>query len=201
MTGSRVIFKDEDLRFLIAVCTPDTSDTDRMFRILREDPEILDAMISDEKVFHRLLENPLSLLSVSPALFFAILLVRVAADLARQPFTFERSHGLTMALFDGAQVLKLLENRGLRDYLTDMLVSFVRINSFSFSVRVRPGLWRRVRFSDFDIDSLVRYCSSIDESERFPAYKRIADICLFTLGILSAPPPADAPSDPLKTPA
>jgi hypothetical protein len=90
-----------------------------------------------------------------------------------------------MALFDTAQVVALLENRDLRVYLTDLLVSFVRINSFSASVRVRRGIWRKVRFSDFDIDHLVRYGSQLDESQRFPVYKRIADICLFTLGVFS----------------
>jgi hypothetical protein len=65
-------------------------------------------------------------------------------------------------------------------------------------VRIRPGLWRRVRFSDFDIDSLVKYAHAVDESERYPAYKRIADICLFTLGVLSAPPPVDPVSELLK---
>ncbi len=96
-----------------------------------------------------------------------------------------------MALFDGAQVLRLLEDRELRDYLNDLLVSFVRINSFSTSVRVRRGMWRRVRFSDFDIDHLVQYSNGIDESLRFPVYKRIADICLFTLGIFA---PAEKPT-------
>jgi hypothetical protein len=92
-----------------------------------------------------------------------------------------------MALFDTPQILQLLEKREFRAYLTDMLVSFVRINTFSTAVRVRQGVWRRVRFNDFDIDSLVRYGSAIDDSLRFPVYKRIADICLFTLGIFSPP--------------
>jgi hypothetical protein len=180
-----VIFADEDLLFLLSVLLPAAKDTPGLLRVLREDQEILDGMISDERVFHHLLDDPLSVLSVSPALFFAILLARVASDLARHPVTFEHSHGLTMALFDAPQVLALLENRQVRDYLTDMLVSFVRINSFSTTVRVRKGIWRRVRFSDFDIDHLVRYGNGIEESQRFPVYKRIADICLFTLGIFA----------------
>ena len=185
MRGLRLIFKDEDLLFLLSVLMPSVQDKQRMLRILREDDEILEGMIADEKVFHRLLDDPLSLLAVSPALFFAILLARVASDLTRETYTFERSQGLTMALFDTAQVVALLGNHDLRVYLTDLLVSFVRINSFSTSVRVRRGIWRKVRFSDFDIDHLVRYGSQLDESRRFPVYKRIADICLFTLGVFS----------------
>lgn len=186
-------FKDEDFAFLLSVLMPTLEDKQRMIRILREDEEILEGMIADEKVFHRLLADPWSILAVSPALFFATLLARVTADLAHQHYTVERSQGLTMALFDTAQIVTLLERRDVRAYLTDLLVSFVRINSFSVSVRVRRGTWRRVRFSDFDIDHLLRYAGEIEESQRFPVYKRIADICLFTLGIFSPAEPAAAP--------
>jgi hypothetical protein len=198
MQGGKVIFRDEDLLFLISVLLPASEDRTGMLRVLREDPEILDAMLADDRVFQHLLLDPLSVLVLSPALFFAVLLQRVASDLKREQFTFERRHGLTMALFDAAQVRQLLEDRELRVYLTDMLVSFVRINSFSTSVRVRRGVWRKIRFSDFDIDHLVRYGSEIDESQRFPVYKRIADICLFTLGIFA--PTATPQAAPLPFP-
>lgn len=186
MEGPRLAFSDDDLMVLIRICAPETPDSQRMIRVLREDEEILEGMLSDEKVFTRLIDDPVSILRVSPTLFFAILLARVKADMQRQPWTLERSRRLSLALFDSAQVVKLLESRPLRDYLTDLLVSFVRISSYSTAVRVKPGVWRRIRFSDFDIDSLARYGSAIDESQRFPVYKRIADICLFTLGIFSA---------------
>jgi len=199
MEGLRRTFQDDDFRFLIQVLMPDTEDKQRMIRVLREDEEILEGMLADEKLLRRLLDDPLSVLRVSPALFFAILLTRVRLDLESQPYTFERSQGFTMALFDAPQVRQLLDNPELLAYLTDMLVSFVRINSFSTSVRVRRGVWRKVRFSDFDIDSLVRYGSSLEEPHRFPVYKRIADICLFTLGVFS---PAGEPQDaPLPMPA
>jgi len=191
-------FSDDDLQFLVRVLMPATDDKQRMARMLREDAEMLEAMLGDERVFRRMLADPLSVLRVSPALFFAILLARVRFDLEHEPYTLERSKRLSMVLFDVPQIVELLDDRQLRDYLTELLVSFVRINSFSFNVRIRPGLWRRVRFSDFDIDSLVKYANAVDESERYPAYKRIADICLFTLGVLSAPPPVDPVSELLK---
>jgi hypothetical protein len=183
MQELRSIFTDEDFLFLIKVLMPDVDDKQRMIRVLREDEEILEGMLADEKLHRYLLDDPLSVLRVSPALFFAILLVRVKFDLQGQSYTFERNRGFTMALFDTPQILQLLEKKELLAYLTNMLVSFVRINSVSTAVRVRRGVWRRVRFSDFDIDNLLQYASAIDESFRFPVYKRIADICLFTLGI------------------
>jgi hypothetical protein len=191
-------FSDDDLQFLVRVLMPETEDRQKMARVIRDDAEILEGVLADERVFRRMLADPLSVLRVSPALFFAILLARVRSDLEHEPYTFERSRRLSMVLFDVPQIVELLDDRQLRAYLTELLVSFVRINSYSFSVRIRPGLWRRVRFSDFDIDSLVRYCNAIDESERFPVYKRIADVCLFTLGIFSAPAPEDSSPDVLK---
>jgi len=64
-----------------------------------------------------------------------------------------------------------------------MLASFTRIESFTWSVRVRKGIWRKVRFNDMDIDSLLRFCQAVDEGQRFAFYKRIADLCLFILGM------------------
>jgi hypothetical protein len=64
-----------------------------------------------------------------------------------------------------------------------MLVSFVRINSYTIPIRVRRGIWRKYRFSDYDIESLMRYSEALSQEQRFPSYKRIADICLFTRGI------------------
>jgi hypothetical protein len=157
-------FSDDDLQFLVRVLMPETEDRQKMARVIRDDAEILEGMLADQRVFRRMLADPLSVLRVSPALFFAILLARVRSDLEHEPYTLERSRRLSMVLFDVPQIVELLDDRQLRAYLTELLVSFVRINSYSFSVRIRPGLWRRVRFSDFDIDSLVRYCNAIDES-------------------------------------
>jgi hypothetical protein len=193
---SRLGFSDEDLLFLIKTLMPETTDYQRMIRVLREDDEILEGMLADEKVLHKLLDAPsFTLLRVSPSLFFRVLLARVKLDLESQPWTLEKTSRLSMILFDSPMVVELLSNKDVRDYLAAMLVSFVRVNSFSTAVRVRSGVWRRVRFSDFDIDSLLRYGNTLDESQRFPAYKRIADICLFTLGIFS--PPQSLPEAPI----
>ena len=197
---SRLKFSDDDLLFLVSTLMPEGTDRKRMIRVLREDEEILQGMLSDEKVLHRLLHEPsFTLLRVSPALFFSVLLARVKLDLERQPWTLEKTSRLSTVLFDSPQVVELLSNQEVRDYLASLLVSFVRVNSFSTTVRVRSGVWRRVRFSDFDIDSLLRYGNAVNESERFPAYKRIADICLFTLGIFSPPQSSfDAPLSALN---
>ena len=189
MHGFRFVFRDSDLLYLVKTLIPQTQDASRMIRVLRDDPEIMEGMLKDPKLAHRILDDPQSILQVSPSLFFAVLLRRVRADLEKERFTLEHAGGRNMALFDTPQIVALLDRGELLSYLTDMLVSFVRVSSYSTVVRAKHGVWRRVRFSDFDIDSLLSYGSAIEESRRFPVYKRVADVCLFTLGIM---PPEEA---------
>ena len=80
-------------------------------------------------------------------------------------------------------IINLLEKEEALDYLTELLVSFTRIHSFSTIYRIRKGTWRRLKFSDFDIDSLIRFSRTLDENLRFRPFKKVADICLFILGI------------------
>jgi hypothetical protein len=175
---------DNDLLFLIRSLMPGYTELQRMIRILREDEDILEAMLADEKLFRILSDDPQILLQVSPHLFFTVLLNRVHQDLKTRSYTVENDLGSNALVFDSAAVVGFLEERSIRNYLADMLVSFVRINSCTIPIRVRRGIWRKYRFSDYDIDSLMRYSEVLSREQRFPSYKRIADICLFTRGIL-----------------
>ena len=77
----------------------------------------------------------------------------------------------------------MLEHAGVREYLADMLSSFTRIRSHVTRARAGKGIWRRARFNDMDVDGLTRLCSKTHQAQRFPLYKRIADVCLFVLGV------------------
>jgi hypothetical protein len=112
-----------------------------------------------------------------------VLLYRVQDNLKNQAYTVERQHKQQTIVFDSERVIDFLGKGKVMSYLIEMLVSFVRINSFTIPVRIRKGQWQKLRFSDFDIDSLIRYSQMIDEEHRFGPYKRIADICLFISGV------------------
>jgi len=174
------MLNDNDLMFMIRMLMPGYAQRQRMLRVLREDEDILEAMLADEKLFRMLKHDPQSLLQVSPHLFFTVLLNRVREELKSRSYTVENDFGSHAIVFDSAAVVGFLEDRGIRNYLADMLVSFVRINSYTIPVRVRKGIWRKYRFSDYDIESLMRYSEVLSREQRFPSYKRIADICLFT---------------------
>jgi hypothetical protein len=88
-----------------------------------------------------------------------------------------------VAVFDVQLVKEFLEDPRIRTYLIDMLSSFVHINSFSVPVRIRKGIWYKYRFSDFNIESLVRYSELQEPDRRFPTLKRVGDLCLFLIGV------------------
>jgi hypothetical protein len=140
-------------------------------------------MLQDDRLFQELMDDEEIFLSVSPQFFFRVLLARARRDLERELYTVERRQQQKVVLFDANQVVDLLAQQEVCDYLAAMLASFTRINSLTIPIRVRPGIWRRLRVNDLNVDSLVAYAQNIDEEYRFPAYQRIADACLFLTGL------------------
>ncbi len=183
MAEPRWNFGERDLLYLVNHFMPEQSDEKRMIRVLQDDEDILQSMIEDPTLAEALLDEPEPVIQVSPYLYFAVLLYRAKEDLKNRPYTFEKDTRRMMAIFDTKQILNLLERKSTLMYLAGMLASFVRIHSYTVMIRVREGIWRRMRFSDFDVESLISYSEITDEAYCYPIYKRIADICLFTLGV------------------
>jgi hypothetical protein len=177
------MFRDEDLLFVLRTLMHETFDPKKMLKTLREDIEILKAMLSDKRLFDYLMKDPESIIRVSPLLFFTVLLLWAKKDLEQKSYTIERESRHKIFVFDSKEVVRLLQNDRIIGYLGHVLSSFVRVNSYSIPVRVRKGVWRTIRFNDFDVDSLIRYSEMIDENQRFLPYKRIADVCLFITGV------------------
>ncbi len=185
MTDLRWNFGERDLLYLVNHFMPEQSDKRRMIRVLQDDEEILQSMIEDPTLAEALLDEPEPVISVSPYLYFAVLLYRAREDLRHRPYTFEKDTRRMMVVFDTKRILELLDKKSTLMYLARMLLSFVKIHSYTVMIRVREGIWRRMRFSDFDVEGLISYSEITDEEYRFPIYKRIADICLFTLGVFT----------------
>ncbi len=186
----RSLFSEQDFSFLVDTLTSSQVDKSQMKRVVREDREIRDSMIADDRLFQRVMDDEEILLRISPSLFFAILLKRAKQDLEQTPYTFELQNKHLTPVFDSQEVVKLLADDDTFDYIVGMLASFVKIKSVTIPIRVRKGVWRKYRFSDFDVDSLIRYSETMDEDYRFGVYCRIADVCLFMAGMF--PEYADA---------
>jgi hypothetical protein len=63
-------------------------------------------------------------------------------------------------------LVELLNQESVLDYLAHMLSSFTRINSYTISVRIGKGIWKKIRFNDLDIQSLKNFCGSVEDEYR-----------------------------------
>lgn len=174
---------DSDLDFVVWEATPEFGNKEKLKQLMRDDEDFRRALISDERVFRRVVADEEIFLKISPALYFEILLRKTLKELEKASHTVERVGGETVPVFDTKAVVSLLAREVVLEYLADMLSSFTRTESYVIPIRVRKGVWRKIRFSDMDVDALSRFCEAMDEEHRFSFYKRIADVCLFILGI------------------
>lgn len=182
---------DRDLDFLVETVSPEVADKLRLKQIIREDEDFINTFIGKEKVFRRIMDDDEILLKISTALFFEILLRKAANDLEGVSYTIEKTQTMKIPVFDTKEVVELLTNETLLVYLADMLSSFTRIESYAISFRVKEGTWKKIRFNDLDIHSLMSFSEAVEDEYRLGFYKRIADICLFILGIFPQYPQHD----------
>ena len=176
-------FTERDLDFVVENVAPGASDSDALKRLVREDPEFRAAMVGDGNLLDRVLSDEEIFLHISPSLYFKVLLRRAYHDLETISYTEEREGRASIPVFDTPEVLEFMERPGVVEYMASMMASFTRIQSYTVPVRVRKGIRRRVRYSDMDIDSLVKFAANAGPEQRFGYYKRIADVCLFLSGV------------------
>jgi hypothetical protein len=179
----RLRLSEKDLDFLVETAHPGVTDKPRLKQIIREDEDFRNKIIADEKVLKRIADDDEILLKISPLLFFQILLRKTASDLSQLSYTFEKTSTMIIPVFDAKEVADLLNHAPLLLYLADMLSSFTRVESYAISFRTKKGIWRKIRFSDLDIPSLISFSEAVEDEYRLGFYKRIADLCLFVLGI------------------
>jgi hypothetical protein len=174
---------DADLDFLVETVSPELTDKSRLKQIIGEDEDFRNTFVGAEKVFTRVMDDDKAFLKISPSLFFEILLRKAANDLGEVSYTVEKTNTMTIPVFDSKDVVKLLTKESLLGYLADMLSSFTKIESYAISFRVRNGIWKKIRFSDLDIHSLMSFSEAVQDEHKLSFYKRIADICLYILGL------------------
>ena len=90
---------------------------------------------------------------------------------------------MKIPIFDTKEMVELLAKKSLLQYLADMLSSFTKIESYTVQFPFAEGRWRQIRFSDLDIFSLMSLSEVVEDQHKLTFYKRVADICLFILGI------------------
>lgn len=173
---------EEDLDFIVGTVATRRQDHDQVKAIVRGKADLLEPMLGEERLFHRVMAEE-AWVKISPYLFFSLLLRQAERDLGRESYTLERlgpAHRLPV--FDSQRVSLLLEDITVREYLVDMLTSFTRVESAVIYYRRRGRLYRRT-FSDMDMDDLLELNQSVAPPFRFPICKRIADVALFIVGL------------------
>lgn len=178
-----LILSESDLDFVVQQGAPDFKDKAKLKQLIREDEDFRKGVVGSEHLFRTVMRSDDIFLRISPALFFEVLLRRVEKELEQIGHTFERTGNQRVVVFDANAVMDFLRTQSMPYYLADLLSSFTRVEGYVLWVKARKGTWRKVTFSDLDLDSLRRICEAIDEQYRFNLYKRIADVCLFIVGI------------------
>ena len=152
-------FSESDILFLA-----ETVDPALLSKIdtIKNDPDIIEGMMEHEagRLFQRimLINEETIMATITPRFLFEVLLRTARRELENQAYTVERTVTQKIPIFDSPEVVRFLSNKTVLKYLADMLTSFTRIESFTLPVRVRKGIWRKIRFNDMDIDSLLRFC-------------------------------------------
>lgn len=172
-----------DLAFLVSTAAPEICNQERMKQILEEDEDFRNAFLDDDRTIRSVVSDREVFLKISPRLYFEILLRKVRKELETASHTIEHGGLHKVAVFDAGKVVDFLSQKAVLVYLADMLSSFTKVESYSIPYRVRERVWRKIRYHDADVDCLIRNMEFAGEELRFPFYKRIADICLFLLGV------------------
>jgi hypothetical protein len=179
-------FSEGDLKYIMDSLAPNAGERPTLARAVREDREIREAVLADDRIFHAVTDNEEAFIHVSSYLFFTVLLLRARRDLRDQGYTVEREGDFAMPVFDSDAVCDFLQPAEIRDYLVGVLAGFVKTEQRSVTLRRRDGKLRRMRINGLDLRSLIRYCRTIQEEHRFHLYCHIADLCLFASGVFAA---------------
>ena len=183
MEWESVTITDADLQFLVETAAADVTDKVRLRKLIKLDEDLRNAFIEDEKTSQKIMTDQEVFLKISPRLYFEIILRKTRTELEGASHTIERSRSKKIAVFDTKEVVELLSRQEILVYLADMLASFIKVENYTLFYPTEQGIWQKIRLSDLDIDSLIIFSESVDEESRLGFFKRIADICLFILGL------------------
>lgn len=178
---------DADLRFLSSASgEPDPGGSPQRIAGLLASPAVFDALFGGDPAE--------LLLRVSPFLTFAVLVERVATDLAGAAFVQEWvGPRRTVPVFDVAELRDFLASASHRLFLAELLASYTRVASGSVWFRTARG-WRRRRYSDLDPMRLAEMVELTPPGEHGHLLRRLGDLCLFLGGVF----PDHAAGHPLE---
>ena len=88
-----------------------------------------------------------------------------------------------MVVFDVEAAFSLLAKPHGFNYLVLLLVSFIKVGTFTLNMANEHGRTHLLRCDTLDLNSLIQEVVLVTEPEWFSAYQRVVDFCLFTIGV------------------
>ena len=177
------LLSDADLAFIADAERGELPEPTLLRYALASDEALRAEVLGGDRVFQLVLSIDDALVRISPRLFFEVLLRRAIKELGRTVHVFERAGTERVPVFLNESDVRAVADPSVVDYLADMLTSFTRVESQTLRVRVRRGVWRKERYSDLDVPSLLRLASQTEKAHRMPVYKRAGDASLLILGV------------------
>lgn len=152
---------------------------------LRERPQMVDDLLAEPELFHRVFESPEQNLRFHPTPFlaFGILVSQVVRDLEDMNYAYEwAGPGQRLPVFDVGSMRDFIGDGDGRLFLIEFMASFTKIASGRMWVRTRRG-YRSRRFSELDPVRLSEYVESLPVAQRPAGYRRLGDVALFLSGV------------------
>ena len=176
-------FSLRDFQFLADLVGEDKDKT-YFIDLVTRDPDSLDLVLEEEEIFKKVVQSEDVFVRISPYLYFELLLRQAIRDIKRDAYTLEQvGYKTRVPVFDSQKVLEVLSQDEIRDYLVELLVSFIRVNQFTIYLNRGRGIYFKKVLSDMDFDLLVEMSEIVDEPYRFVFLKRAGDLALFLSGI------------------
>jgi len=178
-------FSSADFQFLADTLYDSDHKKRHFLDYIQKDLQALDHILNQEKLLQQTALQDNLFLRISPYIYFEILLRRSLCDIQRENYILENVGFLNkkIPVFEQQKVLDALSPDMVKDYLVELLVSFIRINNFTIYIRRGKGIYFKKTISDFDLDLLTEMAKEVDEPYRFFFLRRAGDIALFISGI------------------
>ncbi|MDK2896223.1 MAG: hypothetical protein PWP04_343 [Candidatus Atribacteria bacterium] len=181
-------FTPEDYRFISEVVSASKEKESQKTALssLLNDPDVLNVVLDNQNLFQRVALDDTIFVRISPYLYFEILLRQSLRDIQREFYTLEQvGYKTRVPVFDGQKVVEIFSQDMIKDYLVELLVSFVRVENFTILIRRGRGIYFKQTISNMDFDFMSETSQKVEEPYRFLFVKRAADIALFLCGVFS----------------
>lgn len=169
---------ERDVRFIAEAVVSAPGQRRRVESLARAEPTALEAMLGDQRLVDRILNDDKALFSISPYLFFTVLLRQVRSD-------YEGAAGGAAAPEDRgrrSETAALLADAGLIHYLAQMLASFTRPRRVPLAVEGAHNI-EEWDFNDLDMAALIRLGVMLPHAERMAIFRRVGDLALLLTGV------------------